>query len=106
MEIINLRVTPEQLKAQKGIIDQDINNIRNDIEGIKSELAATESYWFGSAATKERKIFQDSMQKVTEMMNRLDTYPARILQMAGIYETTEENNVAKASQLTTSIQMI
>lgn len=103
---ITLRVTPEQLKTQKNVVQTDLNNIRNDITQITNEIMGTSSYWKGEAANKQRNDYEDSSQKINSMLDRLQTYPDRILQMAGIYETTEDANVQTASQLETDIQMI
>ncbi len=103
---INLRVTPEQLKSQKDLIQQDLNNIRNDITRIGNEIMGTDSYWKGEAAKKQRKNYDDSSQKINNMLDRLQTYPDRLLKMAGIYETAESQNSQTAAQLDTDIHMI
>ncbi len=103
---ITLRVTPEQLKTQKNVVQSDLNNIRNDINQITNEIMGTSGYWQGEAARKQRTDYEDSKQKINNMLDRLQTYPDRILQMAGLYESAEDVNVQTASQLETDIKMI
>ncbi len=103
---IQLKVTPEQLKTQKTVIDADMANIRSDIAQITSELEGTSAYWLGEAGEKQRKDYADSLQKIGSMLDRLDTYPARILQMAGIYEETESVNTQTGSQLKAEVELI
>ena len=94
------------MKTQKSLIDSDIANIRNDITQITNEINGTSGYWHGEAATKQRNDYNDSLAKINAMIDRLVTYPDRLFQMAGIYETTEEANTQVASTLKTDIQMV
>ena len=104
--MITLRVTPEELKAQSNKVTDDITSIRQDIQKMKDAVENTSSYWLGDAATKQRTLFTDGYADIEKMMTRLDTYPTRLLQMAGIYETSEETNETTASALTPDIEMI
>ena len=103
---ISLRVTPAQLKTQKQVIDSDIVNIKNDIAQITNEIMGTSSYWLGEAGNKQRTDYEDSRQKIDSMIERLGTYPTRILQMAGLYEESESVNTQAASQLKADVQLI
>ena len=103
---ISLRVTPEQLRTQKQVIDSDLYNLRNDINQITNEVTGTSSYWLGEAGNKQRSDYEDSMQKINSMLDRLGTYPTRILQMAGIYEESETINKQTASQLKADVELI
>ncbi len=103
---ISLRVTPEQLRTQKQVIDSDLTNIRNDITQITNEIMGTRAYWLGEAGNKQRNDYEDSQQKINSMLDRLGTYPTRVLQMAGIYEESETHNTQTASQLKADVQLI
>ncbi len=101
-----LRVTPEQLRTQKNLIESDLNNMRNDIAQLTNEVMGTSGYWIGEAGNKQRNSLSDSSQKINSMLDRLQTYPDRIFQMAGLYEQAESDNTMTAAQLDTDIQMI
>ncbi|MCR4596566.1 MAG: WXG100 family type VII secretion target [Lachnospiraceae bacterium] len=103
---INLRVTPEELRTQKQVIDNDLDNIGKDIQGITDEINGTSKYWLGEAGDKQRNDYNDSLTKIQQMLQRLATYPERLMQMAGIYETAETDNTQTASQLKTDITMV
>ncbi len=103
---ITLRVTPEELKTQKNVVQTDLDNMKNDILNITREIMDTAHYWHGEAGGKQRKEYEEGTQNILNMINRLQTYPDRILKMAGLYETAEETNVATADRLKTDIQMV
>ena len=103
---ITLRVTPEELKTQKNVVQTDLDNMRNDILNITREIMETSHYWHGEAGDKQRKEYEEGTQNITNMINRLQTYPDRILKMAGLYEMAEETNASTANQLKTDIQMV
>lgn len=107
MEItIALRVTPEELKTQKNVVQTDLNNIRNDINQITTEIRGTSSYWQGDAGNKQRTEYENRVQSIDQMLLRLQSYPDRLLQMAGIYENAEEISKDTASRMPADIEMI
>jgi uncharacterized protein YukE len=107
MEIkIALRVTPEELRTQKNVVQADLDNMRNDINQITTEIRGTSSYWLGEAGNKQRDEYENRVQGIDQMLVRLQSYPDRLLKMAGIYENAEGINKVTASQMTTDIEMI
>lgn len=103
---ITLRVTPEELKAQSNKVTDDISSIRDDIQKMRNAVENSRGYWKGDASDKQYNNFTAGYQTVDQMMTRLDTYPTRLLQMAGIYEVTEEANETTASAMTPDIQIM
>ena len=100
-----LGVTTESLKAKAGDVSADIADMKANVESMKAEVENTVSYWKGDAGDLQRKQFEEILQDLQKMFDRLDTYPVRILQMAGIYEVAEDNSVAVASSTTADIVM-
>ena len=100
-----LGVTPELLKSKSGEVSADIETMAAAIRVMDSEINGTGSYWRGDAGEQQRRKFNDHVAEINQLMERLRTYPTRILQMAGIYETAEENNVVVASSMTADLQM-
>ena len=103
---ITLRVTPEQLKTQKNTVQADLDNIRGDITQITNEITGMSNYWRGEAATKQKASYEDHLEKIKGMLDRLQTYPDRIMKMAGMYEEAEETNKLVADRLETDIKMV
>ncbi len=103
---ITLRVTPEQLKTQKDTVQTDLDNIRGDIAQITREITGMSTYWLGDASKKQRAGYEEQLEKINGMLTRLQTYPDRIMKMAGIYETAEATNKQTAGGLDTDIKMV
>ena len=101
-----LGVTPESLKAQASVISSDINAMAANIQSMSNELNETGSYWKGDAGNLQRQRFEESVSEMNRLMERLRSYPTRILQMAGMYEEAENTNETIAASTQTDIQMI
>ena len=100
-----LGVTPEMMKAKSSDVSADIEAMKKNVDAMKKEIEDTSGYWKGEAGNLQRRQFDELMQELYKMFDRLNTYPTRILQMAGIYETAEDNSVTIASATTTDIKM-
>lgn len=102
----NLRVTPEILQQHVQTLSNDITDMRHAIEQLYTVMDGTNSYWHGPAGTKYRRTFDEKKNQADQMMKRFDTYPERILKMAGIYEETEDTNVQIASVLGSDLKLV
>ncbi|SFB82434.1 hypothetical protein [Butyrivibrio sp. YAB3001] len=102
---ITLNVSTDRLKVQKGYIDTDINNMRNDIMQLTNKINDTSGYWNGEAGNKQRADYTDKLGKITSMLDRLGTYPDRIMTMAGIYDAGEEMAETISSMLSPDAQL-
>ena len=101
-----LGVTPEGLKSKSTDINADIQDMQQRVDRLRDEVAGTSSYWQGEAGKLQRQNFEEQVVELNSMLERLRTYPTRILQMAGIYEQTEEANTTVAAGLSTDIVMM
>ena len=100
-----LGVTPELLKAKSSEVSADIDGMKAALETIRSEMEGTRDYWKGDAGEQHRRKFEDHLEEINQLVQRLYTYPERILRMAGIYEEAESFNAALAESLATDIEM-
>ncbi len=100
-----LGVTPELLKAKASEVDADIKNMESNIKGVAAQIDQMSHYWKGEAGDLQRKQFNDDKEELDKMIHRLKTYPVRLLQIAGIYESGEEINIQTAANTATDISM-
>lgn len=100
-----LGVTPESLKTKSSDINTDIDDMVKQVNLLYEEITGTSSYWEGDAGNTQRKNFEDQVSEINKLIERLRTYPTRILKMAGIYEEAEEGSVEMANTLATDIVM-
>ncbi len=102
---LELGVTPEQLKAQASVISDDISAMSANIQSMSNEINGMSGYWKGDAGELQRRRFEESVSEMNRLMERLGSYPTRILQMAGIYEEAEHTSTTIAESTKTDIQM-
>ena len=100
-----LGVTPESLKDKSTQVSSDIDEMNTEIQILISEIQETSPYWLGDAGTAERSKMDENIDALNALIERLRTYPSRLLTMAGIYETAENDNIATASATKTDIVM-
>ena len=101
-----LGVTPESLKSKSEEVSTDIENMNTEIQALITEVSETSQYWLGDAGNAERLKMEENVDTLNAIIERLRTYPPRLMQMAGIYETAESDNVATASATKTDIVMV
>ncbi len=100
-----LGVTPESLKSKSTEVSADIDDMNTEIQILISEVQETSQYWLGDAGSAERSKMEENIDALNTLITRLRTYPSRLLTMAGIYETAEDDNIATASATKTDIVM-
>jgi WXG100 family type VII secretion target len=90
-----LKVTPSQLKAKASEITKQINDFENNWNKLSEIVRNSKGYWVGDASNAHQRIFQGCQDDVRMVIKRLKEHPEDLLNMAGIYEESEN----KASQL-------
>lgn len=103
---LELNVTPEMLKTQSAQIGNTVDQIRTLLGNLQGYVEATSSYWKGEAADLHRNDMDSNEQQIQEVLARIAKYPTDILEMAGIYEGAESDNVSVSNQLLPDVQLI
>ena len=101
-----LRVTPEILQQHVQKLSGDITDMKNALNQLYTVMDGTSSYWQGPAGTKYRKSFDEKKTQADQMLQRMNTYPERILKMAGIYDDARDANVQIASALGSDVELV
>ena len=96
---ITLKVDPEQLKRTADEVTGMIQSLQTDLESLQTTVNRTGYYWQGQAAEEYRKNFAAQKDDTDEMLDRLRKFPPMLLQMAGVYDETEQTNVDHTVQL-------
>lgn len=94
-----LGVTPELLKAKANEVQESVNEMGKSFQKLEGAILETDIFWKGDAGTLYRKNYIDRKNEIEQIMARMQSYPDRILRMAGIYELAEEQNEEIASSL-------
>ena len=102
---MTLRVTPAELITKASQVTTDISAMDKEIKKLISEVRGTTRYWKGEAGDAQRKKMEDQVSTLDAMIKRLNTYPERLKEISGLYDTAENENFATASATKTSIVM-
>lgn len=101
--VINLKVTPEQLQQKARDVSEAVSRMKNDFARMNTAVNSTHSYWIGQAGDLHRKLYNDKINDINEILKLLGKYPEDLLKMAGIYTQTENQNKAVAASLNSNV---
>lgn len=86
-----LTVSTDVLKSVAEEISGSIECIKQEWSEIRNIVENSEYYWEGDSSTEHRKRLSEINDDVETTIKRLAEHPGDLLQMAGIYDTTEKS---------------
>mgnify|MGYP002070038466 CR=1 FL=1 len=101
--VINLKVTPDQLQQKARDVSSAVSKMKSDFNKLNTAINSTHSYWVGQAGDLHRKLYNDRVNEVNEILRLLERYPTDLMQMAGIYTKSENQNKAVAATLNSNV---
>ncbi len=96
---IQLKVSPDVMKAKAQEITGQISSISKSWQEMCNIINKSKGYWEGDAGDYHRKAFDENKSDVEELLKRLKEHPGDLLTMAGIYTQAEAEAQALASSL-------
>lgn len=101
-----LGVTPELLKTKANEVQNEVDGMESDFQSLFDAIDQTRDFWIGDAGNLYRRNYTDKQKDINRVMERMQSYPTRILQMAGIYEEAEEQNEMISAVLGDKLNLI
>lgn len=98
-----LKVTPEELKTVSSQVEPLIRKMSEDFNTISELMDSTAGYWLGDAGDMYRKTYKQKEDHISEMIARLSEHPRDLLTMAGVYESSERENVSRSEPLPSDV---
>ena len=89
-EEITVRISTERLAQASGDIGRKVNELKAAFEEMTDVVNRTNSYWLGEAGEAHRKAYQQMQPHQEEVLNRLKEQVSDLIQIAGIWETAEQ----------------
>lgn len=86
---VSLKVTPEILTAKSTEVANKVNAMKNHFEDLKGFVDKTKSYWLGEAGDKHRKMYEDLLVDIEEILKRLSEHPVELVEIAQRYADVE-----------------
>lgn len=100
---INLKVSPETLKAKSTKISTEISALESEMQGLKSIIDASMGYWEGDASNKHQNFFKEVAPDMNKVLNRLKEHPTELLKMAELYDKAEADIITKVVMLSSNV---
>ncbi len=104
MAEFTLRVSTESMVQQAFAIQEIVSRIRQQLQNIEDRVMSSKSYWEGEASDSHINSYNTEIKnQCEEILSRLYEHPDDLLKMAGIYETTEKEDVENIVSLPQNI---
>lgn len=100
---IALKVSPEELKAQAANFEAEVSKIKTALNQIDGYVKGTKKYWQGDASDAHIQKYLEAVTSVGAVIKKLEKDPKDLLQITGIYESTEEENSQVAMELPSDV---
>ena len=100
---INLRVTPDVLTSEAGAITDKIGKIETNLQTINEQIRSSKNYWEGDASDVHQERYRKIEDEAKKIIKRLKRNPQHLLEMAGLYKSTESKNQALSQKLPSNL---
>ena len=97
-----LTVDPEVLRAQSTTVESERRKMQSYFEDLKALIDGSSGYWTGEAGEAHRKLYQQRIGKVEEMLARYQEHVRDLQIMAGVYSEAEAQAAGAAEALPAS----
>lgn len=99
----DIKISTGALQEKATDISKKVVNIERAFSGIGSVVNSSCSYWEGNSGEVYRRYFREIQTDMNEIMGRLKKHPRNMLNMAGLYERSEEQAVEKMDTLNSGL---
>lgn len=96
-----LKVNPEVLKGQAAEFSAEIAKIKSCVHSIDNYIKGTKAYWQGDASDTHIQKYIGIEAKMNQTIKKLEKTPKDLLQITGVYTSTENENNQIAMSLPT-----
>ncbi|MBQ9438654.1 MAG: WXG100 family type VII secretion target [Lachnospiraceae bacterium] len=101
--VFNLKVTPEALDSKARNVEGAVSKMQMDFLKMQAAMQDTRGFWRGQGGDIHRRMYEDRIQEINEILAKLRAYTIDLRKMAGTYRATEEQNKVFAARLESSI---
>jgi len=98
-----VKVTTQALRQQADEVEKLVLGIQNRFSNITTVIDTTRSHWIGTGGDTHRDKYEAGKEVLEEILRRLLEHPKDLRQMAGIYEDTENRQIADIQTLPSDV---
>ena len=95
----NILVTPEELERTSEEFRSAASSIQAITEDMINTVVNISSTWGGEASTAYISSFKTFQDNFTRLKSMIDAHANALTELAGLYKSTEQENVQTASQV-------
>lgn len=96
---VRIKVTTEELKKVAGEADTALSDMRKKVQAMETAISRTYSYWIGNAGDQHRMLYTKQKEKTEDVLKRWTEHPKHLREIAGLYETIENESSQQAASL-------
>lgn len=96
---ISIKVDTETLNVLAGEAEKQISNVEICLRETGVLIERTGSYWLGEAGDKCRLQYKQQQDDVETILNQIKKQPEKLLEIAGVYRSTENEAVNVSTPL-------
>ena len=89
---VELQVEPQILYEQASNMSGILSKMKSQLEAIDQLFDATRNNWTGDAADLYRNQYKEKKAVAEEIILRLEEHPKDLMEISGIYSSTEKAN--------------
>lgn len=98
-----LTITPEKLMKAAEEWRAETDLLEKEFIGVRETVARTSGYWQGAGGESYRQGVQTDTEDTMPLIGRLKRKSQMMLDMAGVYRSSEATNKARAGNLRADI---
>lgn len=100
---VELQVEPQVLYEQASNMGGILSKMKSQLDTIDQLFDATGNNWTGEAAELYRNQYKEKKAVVEEILLRLEEHPRDLMEISGIYSSTEKANEDASSPLPSDV---
>lgn len=100
---VEIQVEPQILYNQASNMSGILSKMKSQLDTIEHLFQATGNNWRGEAAELYRNQYNEKKAVVEEIILRLEEHPKDLMEISGIYSSTEKVNEDASSSLPSDV---
>ncbi len=89
---VELQVEPQVLFEQASNMNGILTKMKSQLDTIEQIFKSTENNWTGEAADLYRSQYEEKKAIAEEIILRLQEHPKDLIEISGVYSSTEKAN--------------
>ena len=95
-----IKVDPATLRTKADEVDRLLGKMTDELNTLYKIVNKTGGYWIGTASDNYKTSYnQEKDAKLQPSLEKMKSYPKKLREMAGLYDSGERKNVRRVTSL-------